>query len=55
MSFLKGEAGVPEKFRRLAAAIFGETEDKMAELVVQLREAVKKEGLVLPGKSKWGA
>ena len=47
--FAEGEAGVPDKYRRLAAAIFGETEEKMEELILELREAVKEEGLVLPG------
>ena len=40
---------MPDKFRRLAAAVFGETEEKMEELILELREAVKEEGLELPG------
>ena len=40
---------MPDKFKRLAAAIFGETEEKMQELIPKLREAVGEEGLVLPG------
>ena len=39
---------VPQ-FKRLAAAIFGETEEKMQKLIPELREAVEEEGLVLPG------
>ena len=40
---------MPDKFKRLAAAIFGETEEKMQKLIPELREAVEEEGLVLPG------
>ena len=42
---------MPDKFRKLANAIFGETEEKMEALIVELREAVKEEGLELPGES----
>ena len=46
----EGEAAVPEEFRRLARDIFGETEGSMEGLTVELREAIREEGLLIPGE-----
>ena len=47
----EGEAAVPEEFRRLARDIFGETEGSMEGLTVELREAIREEGLLIPGEN----
>ena len=46
----EGEAAVPVEFRRLAGEMFGETEENMDRLMGELREAIKEEGLLIPGK-----
>ena len=52
--FREGEAAVPVEFRRLARNIFGETEENMGRLMGELREAIREEGLLIPGEKQEG-
>ena len=42
--FKEGEAELDGKFRQLAKVYYGETEDKMRDLVAELREELKRQG-----------
>lgn len=50
MIIAEGEAAVPDEFRLLARGIFGETEENMEGFVGELREAIREEGLLIPGE-----
>ena len=47
--FDEGEAGLPDKYRHLAKTVFGETEEKMNELILELREALRENGFDIVG------
>ena len=50
---LEGEENLDEDYERVSVELFGEIEDSksMKDLVVEFKEAVQKEGLVVPGES----
>ena len=47
-----GDQGLDDKYKQLSKTLFGkgDSEDEMVKLVEELKEAIKKEGLQVPGK-----
>ena len=56
MEILKdGDPGLSAEYKALSKTLFGrgEGEDDMVKLIAELKEAIKKEGLEVPGGFRW--
>ena len=57
MEILKEDPGLTAEYKALSKTLFGkgEGDDEMVKLIAEFKEALKKEGLVVPGnvKHRW--
>ena len=47
--FSEDDLCLDEKYKKLSKELFGETEERMADLIRDLKEATQKKGIEIPG------
>ena len=50
--FDRGDSCLDKKFKELSKELFGETEERMTNLIMEFKEATKKKGIETPGNMK---
>ena len=50
--FDKGDTCLSNKYKELSKDLFGETEERMTNLIMEFKEATKKKGIETPGNMK---